>query len=151
MARLYVRMPLIDRLERHTQRIPIAGCWVWDGASDYQGYGRINIDGRTMLAHRASYELHVGLIPAGLEIDHLCRNPSCINPAHLEPVTRKVNTDRGRCAEVHRHRFAAMTHCKNGHEYTKTNTYFNPSGHRNCKICRLNSSKRHMEKLYVNK
>lgn len=72
----------------------VDGCWLWEGALR-GGYGRVKLDGRTQAAHRASYELHVGPIPSGLVLDHLCRNRSCVNPAHLEPVTTEENIRRG--------------------------------------------------------
>lgn len=147
MARIYVREPIQDRLERHSVAIPFAGCFVWTGAVDKKGYGRIGMQGKSSkLAHRISYQHFVGEIPQGLELDHLCRNPSCINPNHLEAVTRKVNTDRGLCAETHKKRFAAMTHCKRGHEFTVENTYIATKRNRqfrNCKTCKkLNNEKR---------
>lgn len=131
------KVPVRERLDRHSMPVPFSGCTIWTGAADKQGYGRINIGGKAKLSHRVSYELEFGEIPKGLEMDHLCRTPSCINPLHLEPVTRKVNTDRGVCAEVHRKRFSLMTHCKRGHEFTKENTYNNPKRNsRTCKTCR---------------
>lgn len=145
MARIYVQIPAEIRMEKYIHRIPIAGCWVWGGAADKLGYGRINVGGVIRLAHRVSYELRKGKIPEGLELDHLCRNPSCVNPDHLEAVTRKVNTDRGLCAETHKKRFAAITHCKHGHEYTADNTYRDKRGRRSCKICSRIASKRHKE------
>src|SRR4051812_37511182 len=64
------------------------GCWVWQLATDTRGYGTTSFNGRrTVKAHIASYEKHVGPVPEGLELDHLCRNKGCVNPAHLEPVT----------------------------------------------------------------
>jgi hypothetical protein len=80
------------------------------------------------MAHRVAYELVIGQIPAGLELDHLCRNVVCVNPAHLEPVTR---------AENMRRRSAAQTHCKHGHEFTPENTYYYWHGgrHRACRAC----------------
>jgi hypothetical protein len=147
MARIYVREPIQNRLERHSVAIPFAGCFVWTGAVDKLGYGRIGMQGKSKLAHRISYQHFVGEIPQGLELDHLCRNPSCINPNHLEAVTRKVNTDRGLCAETHKKRYAAMTHCKHGHEFTFENTYFHPThNRRQCKTCGIQASKRFKEK-----
>lgn len=72
-----------------------AGCWEWQGAVMGGGYGAIKVEGRRVPAHRFAYELLVGPIGEGLEIDHLCRNRSCVNPEHLEPVTRSVNVKRG--------------------------------------------------------
>lgn len=71
------------------------GCWLWLGSLTDKGYGRFYMGGKRYLAHRYSYEHFVGPIPEGLEPDHLCRVPACVNPAHLEPVTRSENTRRG--------------------------------------------------------
>ena len=80
---------------------PNTGCWLWTGATTPGGYGRLTvgsqIDGtrRQVRAHRRSYERLVGPIPDGLDLDHLCRTPGCVNPEHLEPVTRRENIRRG--------------------------------------------------------
>lgn len=71
------------------------GCHEWIGAGRDSGvYGRFDVDGRLVQAHRWAYEHAVGPIPQGLELDHLCRNTKCVNPAHLEPVTRAENLRR---------------------------------------------------------
>lgn len=70
------------------------GCWLWRHPSE-NGYGRIRVNRKTMWAHRIGYELLVGPIPPELELDHLCRVPACVNPAHLEPVTHRENLRRG--------------------------------------------------------
>lgn len=73
------------------------GCWTWTGKKGSKGYGLVHVDsasGRQQQAHRAAYELVVGPIPDGLELDHLCRVRVCVNPAHLEPVTRAENMRR---------------------------------------------------------
>lgn len=70
------------------------GCWLWQGKRDKAGYGRLRRDGRDWLAHRWSYEFFVAPI-GSLVLDHLCREPSCVNPAHLEPVSDAVNVRRG--------------------------------------------------------
>ena len=98
------------------------GCWLWSGATNDHGYGQLHRDRRTVYAHRFSYELAVGPIPAGLQIDHLCRNRSCVRPHHLEPVTSAVNTRRGEPAN--------RTHCPLGHPYDEANT-----GRRFCRAC----------------
>lgn len=100
------------------------GCWVWTGCVTTDGYGRYGNRGGT---HRVSYELMVGPIARSMEIDHLCYNPPCVNPDHLEQVTREENTRR---------RAARKTHCVNGHEFTPENTYTSGAG-RKCKTCTL--------------
>ena len=72
-----------------------SGCWEWGGASKGNGYGVIQVAGRTRLAHRVSYRFHYGDLPEDMDVDHLCRNPICINPEHLEPVTHAENLARG--------------------------------------------------------
>jgi len=71
-------------------------CWNWEGIKDPEGYGIRRIGDKGVRAHRWSYEHHVGPIPEGKVIDHLCSNPSCVNPSHLEPVDQKVNRQRGK-------------------------------------------------------
>lgn len=84
---------VLDRLlAGHT--VDEAGCWLWQGRPGLNGYGRMSVNDQLQYVHRLSYEQHVGPIPDGLTIDHLCRVPLCINPAHLEPVTREENTRR---------------------------------------------------------
>lgn len=88
--RKYVSGPVSDRLAVWSAPDEY-GCLVWNGHTYSNGYGRIRVDGIVRLVHRVAYEEAVGPIPEGLEIDHLCRNKLCILPAHLEPVTRRVN------------------------------------------------------------
>src|SRR5688572_13326968 len=97
------------------------GCWQWTGSFMPNGYGRLIVKRHTVLAHRFAYELLVGPIPAGLQIDHLCRNRACVNPAHLEPVTIKQNLLRSPITNAARN--AAKTRCLHGHEFTAANTY----------------------------
>jgi HNH endonuclease len=75
-------------------------CWIWDGAKIPQGYGTTSVDGRTVGVHRVAYERAHGPIPAGLEIDHLCRTRPCVRPEHLEPVTTAENQRRGLAAKL---------------------------------------------------
>lgn len=81
---------------------PETGCWIWQRSKSPQGYGRRSVPGRKgpAPAHRVAYEQAKGPIPDGLVIDHLCRNPSCVNPNHLEVVTCAENTRRGRPALI---------------------------------------------------
>lgn len=97
---------LIALLETGIVRIPFSTCWwfVDAGRENRNGYGRIWWQGRELMAHRLSYEAHVGPIPDGLVLDHTCTNRCCINPAHLEPVTGKVNTHRGQAKLFGLHR-----------------------------------------------
>lgn len=76
---------------------PNSGCWLWLRSRNNKGYGKLCGfgNGRSVLAHRYSYELHKGPIPAGLVIDHKCRTPACVNPDHLEAVTQSINMQRG--------------------------------------------------------
>jgi hypothetical protein len=103
-------------------------CWPWLGTMKGNGYGMLVVRRVKHLAHRFAYELLVGPIPAGLQLDHLCRNRRCVNPAHLEPVTARENTIRGK---------ALITACPRGHAYTPENTDVRRNGHRSCRECRL--------------
>src|SRR6267142_1659983 len=106
------------------------GCMLWIGAKSSYGYGIFCADGRTVRAHRWLYERFHGPIPKGLEPDHLCRVRSCVNPDHLELVTRKTNLNRGDTGANNR----LKTHCPQGHPYTEENIIKIPTGRR-CKIC----------------
>lgn len=108
------------------------GCWLWTAATAH-GYGRIWHATKIYRAHRVAYELLIGPIPGGLQIDHLCRTPLCVNPSHLEPVTETVHILRGVGWSAIN---ARKTHCPQGHEYTKGNTYRAPNGRRHCRTCR---------------
>lgn len=110
------------------------GCMLWTGAvHKLHGYGRFRTaDRTTRQAHRVAYKLLVGPIPAGLHIDHLCRVRHCVAPAHLEPVTHRVNVLRG-VAPAARH--ARVTQCPAGHAYSAENTRVTPLGTRKCRAC----------------
>lgn len=111
------------------------GCWLWTGALK-DGYGRLSRGCRGMgylRAHRFSYELHKGPIPGGLDLDHLCRNRSCVNPDHLEPVTRGENTARSPIAITAVK--SRQTHCLRGHQLVGANVYMH-WGRRNCRECK---------------
>lgn len=115
-------------------------CWTWTAGGNGTGYGWISFsrDDRG-LTHRYAYTLLIGPIPDGLEIDHLCRNRRCCNPLHLDPVTTKVNQERGIRA--------TSTHCQRGlHELTGYNLILKvrKSGHvnRECRACKYESQRR---------
>ena len=98
------------------------GCWLWTGATrGTLGYGTRSLHGRMVLVHRAAYEVLIGPVPKGLELDHLCRQPRCLNPAHLEPVTRRENSRRGDPTPLTIN--GAKTHCIRGHRFDEQNTY----------------------------
>ncbi|WBP89502.1 HNH endonuclease signature motif containing protein [Kitasatospora cathayae] len=108
------------------------GCWQFTGRRSL-GYPQISDElGRTVRAHRAMYERRVGPIPDGYEVDHLCFNRSCVNPAHLEAVTPEENKRRA----VDHYRGPQRTTCVNGHDLTPENCYVPPS-HPTGKVCRL--------------
>lgn len=106
-------------------------CWIWTGATDRNGYGLWTPPRgsgvRMGMAHRFAYQSEVGPIPDGLELDHLCRTPSCVNPAHLEPVTH---------AENMRRYAGSKTHCPSGHDLNADNNrYVRPNGSYSCRSC----------------
>lgn len=118
---------------RERSTVDAAGCWVWQRKRDRDGYGHIKIYGQNKLAHRASYEAFIGPIPAGLTLDHLCKNTACVNPDHLEPVTNRENILRSDGITA---RAARTTHCPAGHPYGEANTYRDPRrGARHCRAC----------------
>ena len=111
-------------------------CFPWPGLPSF-GYGRIEIDGRNVQAHKAVYERAVGPVPEGMVLDHLCRNRICVNPDHLEVVTLGENTLRGTSFSAVNSR---KTHCVRGHELDSENVRLRPRGERECiACCRLRS------------
>lgn len=121
------------------------GCWIWTGTKTTLGYGQIysGPGGRHVGAHRVSWELANGrAVPTGLHIDHLCMNPPCVNPSHLEAVTVAENTRRGYAPSVGAATQRAKGHCPQGHPYDETNTYVSPDGRRSCRACGRESMRR---------
>lgn len=111
---------------------PNSGCWLWLGYAE-QGYGRVTIKGKRSPTHRVVYEEFRGPIPPGLELDHLCRVPCCVNPDHLEPVTPQINQLRGFSPTGIN---ARKTHCVHGHPLTEGNVWVSALGSRHCILCR---------------
>lgn len=111
----------------------LSACWIWFGPLHSAGYGNASVKGKHVLAHRLYYQHHVGDIPPGLDLDHLCRVRACVRPDHFEPVTRRVNLLRGVGLTAVN---AQKTRCNHGHEFTSENTYIAPDGCRYCRACR---------------
>ncbi len=127
-----MKIPVLQRIEAKCMPIPESGCIVFLGSLTNDGYGRVKLDGRSCSVHRIVFELLVGRVPDGMELDHKCRVRSCCNPAHLEIVTHRENVIRGTSYIALK---AAQTHCKRGHAFDETNTYL-WRGNRICRLCR---------------
>lgn len=124
MADRYHLLPVSSLLARHITKA--GDCWLWTGRLYPNGYGQFHVRRKVVYAHIASYEIHVGTVPAGLELDHTCRNRACVNPEHLEPVTHEVNVRRGNAVKVA---------CPQGHPYSAMNTNRDKNGWPHCRIC----------------
>ena len=111
------------------------GCIVWLGAKTTAGYGQVILNKKQKYLHRLSFEIYKGEIPKDFVVDHVCNNPSCFNPEHLRLLTSGENVSRGT------NKFKD-THCKNGHEYVKSNIFICPKGYRKCRKCRYNNVKK---------
>jgi len=117
-------------------------CWLWTaGRHKSMGawYGSFTVANRAKPAHRVAYELAVGPIRNGFDIDHKCRNTLCVRPDHLDLVTHQTNVLRGFGPTAIN---ARKTHCKEGHAFDLFNTYIDPQGGRECRRCRAASGRR---------
>lgn len=140
-----IKQPAPERFAEKFQ-VNAEGCWEWQAGRNASGYGTFTpTPGRKMYAHRYAYELCEGPIPEGLQLDHLCRNPACVNPDHLEAVTPRVNLLRGNTAV---RAAQESTSCINGHPWSTSNTYIRPdNGRRVCRACRAARMRRYNRNL----
>jgi hypothetical protein len=134
MGRLNTVRDFWARVDKTPGYGPHGFCWRWTEKL-HLGYGRFWIGGRERPAHRLAYELLVESVPEGLQIDHLCRQRDCVNPAHMEPVPLVVNVMRGESLFAKNKR---KTHCKRGHALTADNLvrHLIGTGVRACLACR---------------
>ena len=124
--------PLLDpAFGKHIVVCPTS-CWMWGGHIDRYGYGKKTLRRRVVQAHRLTWMMMRGEIPTHLQIDHLCRVRSCVNPAHMELVTSRENTLRGLTLPATN---ARKSECLRGHQFTAENIYWSKTGKRNCKAC----------------
>jgi len=131
------------------------GCIYFTGNIWAGGYGNLSRKGSKVAAHRAAYELFVGPIPEGMELDHTCHDPDackegdkclhrrCVNVEHLRPTTPRDNTLRSNSIAARKSR---QTHCAKGHKFDEANTYINPQGNRRCRRCMADASKRYKDR-----
>lgn len=119
------------------RRPELGRCWLWAAGVSRFGYGHFHIGSATHRAHRIAYQLLLGDIPEGKELDHLCRVRHCVNPAHLEAVTRSENLLRGVGPAATRERNSKKSHCKRGHLFNERNTRLTPRGLRRCRTCEV--------------
>lgn len=146
--------PIEERFWEKVDKHGDGGCWLWVASIRPDGYGQFGITrSRSRVAHRVSWEFAFGPIPDGLTVDHACHTRDnacpggacthrrCVNPKHLQLVTRGTNVLLGRGQPA---RNAVKTHCGNGHEFTAANTYMRPDGGRDCRACKREAQRRYL-------
>lgn len=129
-------------MKRFWEKVDKSGdCWIWTACTLSDGYGRFSLGGKVMLAHRVSLLLSGRDIPAGMEVDHLCRTPACVNPAHMECVTRTEHAKRSLSA--------TKSACVHGHLFDAKNTYIRPSGQRDCRACGVKRTAAYLRRKFA--
>lgn len=134
-------MKLPERIQAKIEPEPMSGCWLWTASLNDDGYGQVWMAGKMRKAHRVVYTALRGEIPAGLELDHLCRIRSCVNPDHLRPVTTRANIFAPGSLADAKHK-AAKTHCLRGHPLSGDNIYTLRLPLRQCRICARDRARR---------
>jgi len=139
---IYAKGKPLERFMAHV-KVRDNGCWIWDVSNRDNGYVDFVVDGKKIRAHVWSYLFFIGPYDRKLDLDHTCHNNTgckggkschhrrCVNPYHLQPVTRKENANRGECG----HYLSSKTHCKRGHKFTPSNTKIVRGRYRNCREC----------------
>lgn len=137
---------LRERIERNVFINELTGCWLWLGSCDRHGYGRLTVDRKPRLAHRLSYEIFIGPVPVGLELDHECDRRECVNPKHVVPKTHRENMLRGGrgVGAIN----ARKVRCEHGHPFDEKNTYRHRS-RRSCRACNAKAAKRYKKRRAV--
>lgn len=128
-------------------RVSPNGCWLWIAGTDSSGRGMFSVNGKQVRAYVWAWEYKNGPVPEGKVLDHVvCQNPNCVNPAHLQPVTQRINVLRGKSSRVRA--FLANT-CTRGHDLSKPENVYpksNTRTGRRCRICTLEINRRSVER-----
>ena len=129
-----------EQIAKRRNSIGGSDCVIWEGGKDNLGYGKKwdRSKQRMVNAHRYFYEQKHGRLPAKTHVDHLCRNPSCVNLDHLEAVSVSENILRGK-----RYKRAIKTHCIRGHELTPEIIISGPGNRKDCRLCYRDNNRRY--------